>query len=520
MTMRRKLIKKGYPMSVFLRRSCTAALAYAFATQTAMAELTADDVWNDWQSYFRSMGYAISGDQSSTGEVTTIRDMTLTMKLPEGEGQFRIAMPEISMTENDDGTVSIDLPQRTPMSVSGEAEGEAFSADVVYTHDQLQMVVSGTPEDMTYDYSAALLGITLESLEFDGETVPDDLLDMRIDTTDISGSSRMRIDGARQIDQNFNSAGADYTVRFEDPEKGESALIEGALEQLAFEGESTIPADFDLSDPKAFYEAGFAFAGTFTYASGSTAVSGVSEGEAFQMSSASQGGRFSAGIDAERIAYDLQQNSTNLAVTTPDLPFPIEIAMANAGLSFEFPVQQSDEVQPFGFALNLTDFTMSDVLWSLFDPAGTLPRDPATIALDTTGTAKVLMNIFDPEVAAELEASDAVPGELHSLKINELLVSLVGARLTGDGDFTFDNTNTAEFDGLPAPSGVANLQLVGANALIDKLIGMGLLSDNDALGARMMMGLMAVPGEEPDTLNSKIEFTEDGQILANGQRLK
>ena len=52
------------------------------------------------------------------------------------------------------------------------------------------------------------------------------------------------------------------------------------------------------------------------------------------------------------------------------------------------------------------------------------------------------------------------------------------------------------------------------------LIGMGLLSDSDAMGARMMMGLMAVPGEEPDTLNSKIEFTEDGQILANGQRIK
>jgi hypothetical protein len=169
--------------------------------------------------------------------------------------------------------------------------------------------------------------------------------------------------------------------------------------------------------------------------------------------------------------------------------------------------------------LNLTDFTMSDVLWSIFDPAGNLPRDPATIALDTTGTAKVLLNIFDPEQAAALEEEGEVPAELHSLKINELLVSMVGARLTGDGDFTLDNENLDEF-GMPIPTGVANLQLVGANALIDKLIGMGLMSDNDALGARMMMGMMAVPGDEPDTLNSTIEFTEDGQIKANGQRIK
>ncbi len=515
-----KLIKKGTLMSVFLRRSSGAVLAYAIVTQGAFADVTAQDVWDDWHAYMTQMGYTVSGEQSVSGGVTSITDMTVTMEIPDEGGSFQMVVPEMTLTENGDGTVSIGLPESFPMTLTGEDGDEAFSVAIGYAHKGLEMLVSGAPDDMTYDYSAAMLGITLDDLKVDGESLPDDVLAIDFKLTDLAGTSRMKIGENRDVDQKFTASGLTYDLAFSDPESDDDGKIDGSLNQLTFEGTNVIPADFNIADPQAFYEAGFSFSGLFTYASGTTSIAGTSEGEAFSMGSESEGGRFGASIDSQRLAYDVQQNSSKLAVTTADLPFPIEIAMANAGLKFEFPLQQSEEIQPFGFAINLTDFTMSDVLWSIFDPAGSLPRDPATIALDTTGTAKILTNIFDPESVEALEFSEEAPGELHSLRINELLVSLVGAKLTGDGDFTFDNSNTEEFDGMPAPSGVANLTLVGANALIDKLIGMGLIQESDALGARMMMGLMAVPGDEPDTLNSKIEFTEDGQILANGQRIK
>ncbi|MTI00967.1 DUF2125 domain-containing protein [Roseibium sp. RKSG952] len=507
-------------MSVFLRRSCGAALAYAVITQGAFAEVTAKDVWSDWQSYMSSMGYTVSGDESVSGDVTTISNLTMTMDIPENDGKFDMVVPEMKLTENGDGTVSINFPDSFPMTISGDAEGEAFSVDVLYTHSQLEMLVSGSPEDMTYDYSADSLGISLDKIEVDGEAMPDDALVVKVSMNDFTGKSRMLIGENRDVDQSFTAADLTYDLMFDEPDSDEKARINGKLEKLAFEGENIIPAGFNFADIQSAYEAGFSFSGVFDYAAGMTNIAGTSEGEDFSMASSSEGGRFAASIDAERLAYDVEQNSSKLEVTTAELPFPIEIAMAKAGFKFEFPIKASEEIQPFGFAMNLTDFTMSDVLWSMFDPAGELPRDPATISLDTSGTAKVMVNILDPEVAESLESSDEMPGELHSLKVNELLVSLVGAKLTGDGDFTFDNSNTESIDDLPVPAGVANLQLVGANALIDKLIGMGLMSDNDAMGARMMMGMMAVPGEEPDTLNSTIEFTEDGQILANGQRIK
>ncbi|MGB5067092.1 MAG: DUF2125 domain-containing protein, partial [Albidovulum sp.] len=61
--------------------------------------------------------------------------------------------------------------------------------------------------------------------------------------------------------------------------------------------------------------------------------------------------------------------------------------------------------------------------------------------------------------------------------------------------------------------------LIGGNGLIDKLVGMGLVPEDQAKGVRLMMGLFAVKTGD-DTLTSKIEFKEDGGVYANGQRIQ
>ena len=136
----------------------------------------------------------------------------------------------------------------------------------------------------------------------------------------------------------------------------------------------------------------------------------------------------------------------------------------------------------------------------------------ATLIVDLSGAAKLLVNILDPKEAENI--GDQPPGELDALDINELKLSAVGAELTGNGALTFDNSA-----GVPKPLGAVDLQLTGANALIDKLVAMGFVPEDQAMGARMMMGLFAVPTGE-DALSSKIEFKEDGGVYANGQRVQ
>ncbi|MEL6412108.1 MAG: DUF2125 domain-containing protein, partial [Pseudomonadota bacterium] len=85
---------------------------------------------------------------------------------------------------------------------------------------------------------------------------------------------------------------------------------------------------------------------------------------------------------------------------------------------------------------------------------------------------------------------------------------------------TFNNEDLSTFSGFPAPDGAIDLSLVGGNGLLDKLVAMGLVPEEQATGARLMLGLFTVPGTEADSLTSKIEVRPDGQVLANGQRLR
>jgi len=524
-------------MSVFFRPGRYAALSLvcAMAAQgctaptvetipTAKAALTAEDVWSDLQARVSSEGYALTGVKSASGDVTVFSDVTMSGDFPLYGLQFQMIIPDITLTENDDGTVAIGWPEHFPITLSGQMLGESFSAAISHSQDRLNVSVSGSPGDMTYDYAAAGLGLTLDGLDIADERLSDDVLDVRFQVNELDGRQKRQVrDNHTLITETFKAAGISWALRFEDPESGGSGIIDGTLklDRLTSEGEIIIPDKVDMSNPLQALKAGFALSSAFTYGAGEMSANMASEAGSVSIRGAVDGGRFISGLDARRITYDTGHSGVRLK-TTENLSLPTEIAIADAELQFEFPLQKSEDLQPFGFALNLTDFTLSDSLWDLFDPAGALPRDPATLALDAAGMVKVLMDIFDPgtTTANFLTTADAAPGELHALKINEVLISLIGAELTGEGEFAFNPSNTDRTDDLPFSSGMARLQLAGASTLINKLTSLDLLSDDQALSAQMLIAMTTDPDGESDKLEFTIEFTEDAQILLNGHRIR
>jgi hypothetical protein len=108
---------------------------------------------------------------------------------------------------------------------------------------------------------------------------------------------------------------------------------------------------------------------------------------------------------------------------------------------------------------------------------------------------------------------------LLTFDLTQLLAKFAGAELSGTGAFTFDNADLETFDGLPAPTGTIDLKIVGMNMLMDTLISMGLISEDDAMGARMMISMFANPGAGDDEFVSVLEFKDKG-FYANGQRLQ
>jgi len=507
-------------MMAYLMRGSAAAVVLSCSAQVALADLTAQDVWSDWRNYLSGAGYQITASERMAGDTLTVSDISLALQIPEDQGTVAMLMDELVFVENGDGSVDVKMPRSMPITIEMTDGEDEVTAVLGLTQAGVSMVVSGAPDDMRYTYTASQIGMSLDSLTAEGDTLPPDALRLTATLSNVISSTHMRLGDLRSYDQTMTAESLTYDMAFDDPESDDKAAFQGSLQKLAFEGGGTIPREIDSTDLPQMLKAGFGFDGTFTYGSGSGSMSGTGDGEQFAMQTASQGGAVGVAMDATHLAYDVSQDQSEITMQTPDLPFPIAIAMQKVAFALDIPIAKSEDEQPFSFGLTVADFTMPEQLWGIFDPAAILPRDPATIVVDLAGKARILVDLMDPAIAETIEGSDQPPGELNALTINALRLSAVGAELTGSGDFTFDNSDLETFDGIPAPSGKANLKLVGANGLIDRLIQMGLMSDEDATGARMMMSMVAVPGDGPDTLTSVIEVNDQGQILANGQRLK
>lgn len=507
-------------MTFLTLRTASAAIIVGALASTAQADVSGQDVWNDWKAYFNGVGYEVSAEEAKSGDTLTVSDIELTSPETSDAAAVTMSIDRMTFTEAGDGTVEVVFPEVMPLEMSTvDQSGAKLDIQMEVRPSSAKTTVSGVPTQMTSAYTAQSVELLLTELIVDGETISASNATMRVIMNGLSGTTQSSVAGKRLYEQRLQAADVDYTVAFKDPEGQGTVDLAGEIDGLSFSGESAVPLVVqDVGDVSALLAAGMAVKGAFDYSGGSTTMSITeNEAETFTVQSSSTGGKLDVVMGADGLNYSGGQNNLKFAMTTPDFPVPVEFDMAKASFNFAMPLQKSDAADDFAVGFSFNDFTMSDMLWGMFDPQEQLPRTPATFVLDLTGKARLLFDFLDPSAAAAVDDPDFTPAELESVDINRLQVTAAGAELTGEGAFTFDNETPGA--GLK-PEGSADLMLVGGNKLLDTLVSMGLLPEDQAMGARMMMGLLAVPGSAPDTLNSKIEINEQGHILANGQRIQ
>jgi hypothetical protein len=502
---------EGLSMTAPLRLAAMSA-AVSLAAGTASAELTAAQVWADWQASAASFGQTLSvGSEDSAGGTLTLRDVSITMEGPEGGVNGTIA--EIVMTEQGDGSVAIEMSPEFPLDFTMiSEEGETANFSVLIDQSQLDLTASGAPEAVSYAYAAPTMGVRLTEAESNGEPVD---IALAIALSAIDGAYTVTQGETRTVDSTLKAGTLQLSLDGTDPEgSGDTFDVALMLSDLVSQSTGTMSPLMGMTNLGEMVAAGLVTSGTTTHGPATMALSGTSEGANFAVNGAYQSGAYDVSIDDAGLDYGYSGKGFTLAFTGDQIPVQdLTIAAEEIGSRLAMPVSVSEEPQDAGLALRLLGVTISDQIWGMFDPTGVLPRDPATLVVDVAGKANWLVDIFDPAVANA--PMDAPPGKLHALTVNELLLRLAGAELTGTGDFTVNNDAP-----VPMPAGTLNLTLTGGNALLDKLVQMGLLPEDQAMGARMMLGLFARPGDGEDTLVSEITVQEDGAVLANGQRIR
>ncbi len=495
-------------------RTLTLTSVLALSAGPALADLTPTQVWDDWQSLLANYGSELSFERTSN-DGNSISIIGLTATFPVVDGSSVMELGTLTFADNGDGSVTIEMEDDIPISVEVNGpDGAEGAVSMTINQPGAQLVASGTPDKLHYDFNYPVVGMTDFTIE--GPDVPEGIpLTFEFAFSALEGFVALEGAGVRSYSSDSTigllSMIMDFQGETDEEGSGTFNLMMKNLTQTAKGTIGTVSADMSLSE---LIQNGTSQTGTGSHGEVTYELNVVTPDGSFEMAAAATSGEIYGNLSETGIAYGGVTNDVTMSIGGSSIPLPpLTFRMAQTGGDFAIPLIPGEDPQTFAMTFSLVGLEIDNMLWGMIDPAGALPRDPITFMLDTSGKVIVTEDFTAPEYAES--GTPSVPGSIEELNVNTLKLSIAGAELIGDGAFTFDNSM-----GMPAPVGVANLMLTGGNGLLDTLVGMGLVPEEQAMGARMMLGLFARPGEGEDTLESTIEFNEDGSILANGQRIR
>jgi Uncharacterized protein conserved in bacteria (DUF2125) len=480
---------------------------------TAHAALTADQVWQSWKDAGAMVGLEVTAaTENKDGGTLTLNGVSVAPA-----GMAGITISDMVMTEGSDGSVAIVPGADIGLTMSGETKGSAK-----LMHDGLTLTAREADGGLAYDFAAAKLDVvydtTYAGMSFDGSDAPDVVSSGTVGFSNLSGAYTDTPGTNRTFGLDLKAETLAYDTKLDDPSMEMKQTTTSATANVEMSFDFALPTTISLAALAAPADFGTALqeglAINFATKQGDSTGTMVQESAFLPMNLAIKAGGGEATGVFNKDKFSIQSTGAGLEIesTSAMMPVPIKVTSGPVVVALTSPVIATEAAGDYGFTMKLSQFSVNEEAWAMFDPGAALKRDPADLAIDISGKTKLdLIAILQAE---ETGAEPPVPA-VETLDIKEMTLKIAGAALAGTGAFTFDNSA-----GIPMPLGEANVTVTGANALIDGLIATGLLAEEDAMGARMMMGAFMSPGPNPDELTSKIEAKPGFEIYVNGQRVQ
>ena len=498
---------------MFRMTSYLAAPAVVFLMgSTASFALTADQVWQSWKDAGAAVGLEVTAaTENNSGGVLTLNGVSIAPA-----GLPGITISDMTLTEGSDGAVTIAPGADIGVAMAGEIKGS-----VKITHEGLTLVAREADGGVAYDYSADKLDLaydtTAPGMSFDGSPAPEVKNAGTFGFAGLSGTYSDTPGTNRTFGLGLMAETLAYDTTLDDPSmemkqttssttSGIELSLEVALPSSVSAG-GEMPADFGVA-----LQEGLALSFSSKQGDSTGTMAQVSPYMPMNMTIKAGGGEASGQFNKDTLQITSTGSGLEIEGTSGMMPAPFKVTVGPVEFGLTSPVMAAETAGDYGLVLKLSQLSINEETWAMFDPQGALSRDAADLVIDVSGKAKV---DFAAIVAAGETGTEPPVPQPETLDIAEIALSAAGAALQATGAFTFDNSM-----GMPMPLGEADVTVTGANALIDGLIAAGLMAEEDAMGARMMMGAFMSPGANPDELTTKIEAKEGFAIFVNGQRIQ
>lgn len=505
-------IKGDLGMRAKIYASLTATAVAAFAATPGMADITSAEVVGLWMDLAEETDQAVSiGSQTTAGDTMILEDYEISIVTPEGE--FSANVEWIKLRETGDGSVEITMSPDATFEGDFEAEGDGASFAGHFSTDMVALV-SGSVDDLRYEYSATSYSIVLDDFKADDADV---VIDAEVTLSGLIGDYGLALsdDDSRKISGSFGVDSVDVNA------SASSAKNEGSFGMLYELSDVDLSYSGDLPTAAMLEDvmtSGFSMALAMSYGGADFDLSFADKRTSFAANGSAGNLSTDISVSPERVSYAASAKALDYTIRSSEMPIPeVQLGVGEVEFNLDVPLAQTEEPVGFSFLTAIRDLSINENIWSMFDPGQVLPRDPATVVVDISGKLRWLVDLVNIDPAAD---PDEIPAEAHSLSINDVTVTFGGAQLDGDGAFTFNNDNRELFGGAPQPIGKLNVGLRGGFGLMDKLTAMGLIPQDAAMGMRGMIAMFARPGDNADHFISDLAVTEEGAVMVNGQRIQ
>lgn len=495
-------------MHLYTRITAAALCAALAGAAPARADVTAEQVWQGVVDYYAALGQAVTVDgRDMAGDTLVVTGARIGGT--DRDATFDLRVPEIRLRETGDGRVEVTAAER----ITGSVAIRKDAAGAARTRFELMqtgatVMVSGSPDDLVFDY--AIPALTAATADPAAAATP---LPLAFSVTMKNGAGKARMSGTamRILDGDATVGTVGFDVTATPPEDGAAPVrLTGTLNDASVLSGVQMPADVDLADMAAALAAGYRQKSRLRFASGNVAADVGQAGDRTNVQAGLADGEISLYTSRDGLAYALRTGASRAVVQSPALPVPAEMAVGAAAAGISAPVTPGAAAQPFSTEFRVSALTLSDGIWAMFDPTAALPRDPMSVALDLSGTIRLAHALFDQDMAGGV---GTIPAEVENLSLNAFEASALGAGIAASG-----TARMVKGGAQPIPVGSAQIEVNGLGGLLDRLVTMGLVPQDQAMGLRMMMAMFTVPGAD-DSATSRIESDAEGNVRVNGQVL-
>lgn len=497
--------------------TCSSAIALVFLATGASADVTPQEVWASWQAMATAAGQELTvGNTADNGSTVEATDVVVAYKDDLG-GSASVTFDKLTFTDNGDGTVTVAMPESYPIAMAFPDKGEGpGSMKLTVSQPGAKIVAAGSATETSYDISAPSTTVKLDEVTDETGTKLDTQAELAM--TELAGKYAVTQAGdATSLDSSFSAKSMVLKISGQGSDGSGAGTVDVSFADVTGATKGNFLSAELMANMAAALNSGFTMDSALNFGAMTMNLDVTDATGPTKMAANATGGGFVLAMNKDRLNYGTSLNGAKFTISGAQIPFPqVEVAFAESGFNLAMPVSKSDAPQDFSFLTKVVDFTVSEDVWGLFDPAGSLSREPATVIVDLKGKGFWKQDIMDP--ALQMKGAQP-PGELHSLDLTQVLAKAAGAEVSATGGLTFDNTDLQTFGGVPRPDGKITVNIKGVNQLVDNLIALGILTEDDAMGFRMGLGMFARPGAGPDELVSEVEF-KDGGLFANGMQLQ